>query len=87
MVYIFNTQVSGKHLVLTTLLTDVVYTTGDILGPSTMNLASLIQMPFGCGEQNMLNFVPNIVILDYLKVRTLFFILRNLILKAHIIKY
>ncbi|XP_015369821.1 PREDICTED: CD109 antigen-like isoform X2 [Diuraphis noxia] len=40
---------------------------GDILGPSTMNLASLIQMPFGCGEQNMLNFVPNIVILDYLK--------------------
>lgn len=44
--------------------------TGDILGPSTMNLASLIQMPFGCGEQNMLNFVPNIVVLDYLKVRT-----------------
>uniref|UniRef100_A0A2H8TEP0 TEP1-F n=1 Tax=Melanaphis sacchari TaxID=742174 RepID=A0A2H8TEP0_9HEMI len=40
---------------------------GDILGPSTTNLASLIQMPFGCGEQNMLNFVPNIVILDYLK--------------------
>ncbi|XP_050425560.1 CD109 antigen-like isoform X2 [Adelges cooleyi] len=40
---------------------------GDILGPSTMNLASLIKMPFGCGEQNMLNFVPNIVILDYLK--------------------
>ncbi|XP_025405669.1 CD109 antigen-like isoform X2 [Sipha flava] len=40
---------------------------GDILGPSTMNLASLIQMPFGCGEQNMLNFVPNIVVLDYLK--------------------
>ena len=25
-------------------------------------------MPHGCGEQNMLNFVPNIVILDYLKV-------------------
>lgn len=39
------------------------------MGPSTMNLASLIQMPFGCGEQNMLNFVPNIVVLDYLKVR------------------
>jgi CD109 antigen len=24
-------------------------------------------MPYGCGEQNMLNFVPNIVVLDYLK--------------------
>jgi CD109 antigen len=23
-------------------------------------------MPYGCGEQNMLNFVPNIVVLDYL---------------------
>ncbi|XP_067205128.1 thioester-containing protein 1 allele R1-like isoform X2 [Linepithema humile] len=40
---------------------------GDILGPSIPNLANLIKMPFGCGEQNMLNFVPNIVILDYLK--------------------
>ncbi|XP_073987023.1 CD109 antigen-like isoform X2 [Rhodnius prolixus] len=42
-------------------------TVGDILGPSISNLAHLIKMPFGCGEQNMLNFVPNIVILDYLK--------------------
>jgi len=23
-------------------------------------------MPYGCGEQNMLNFVPNIIVLDYL---------------------
>lgn len=42
---------------------------GDILGPSIPNLANLIKMPFGCGEQNMLNFVPNIVILNYLKVK------------------
>lgn len=40
---------------------------GDILGPSIPNLANLIKMPFGCGEQNMLNMVPNIVILNYLK--------------------
>ncbi|XP_011686942.1 PREDICTED: CD109 antigen-like isoform X7 [Wasmannia auropunctata] len=40
---------------------------GDILGPSIPNLANLIRMPYGCGEQNMLNFVPNIVILNYLK--------------------
>jgi CD109 antigen len=24
------------------------------------------QLPYGCGEQNMINFVPNIVVLDYL---------------------
>ncbi|XP_031828991.1 thioester-containing protein 1 allele R1 isoform X2 [Nomia melanderi] len=40
---------------------------GDILGPSILNLANLIRMPSGCGEQNMLNFVPNIMILNYLK--------------------
>ncbi|XP_023714120.1 CD109 antigen isoform X3 [Cryptotermes secundus] len=40
---------------------------GDILGPSIPNLANLIRMPSGCGEQNMLNFVPNIVIVEYLK--------------------
>ncbi|XP_076245134.1 thioester-containing protein 1 allele R1 isoform X2 [Calliopsis andreniformis] len=40
---------------------------GDILGPSILNLANLIKMPSGCGEQNMLNFVPNIMILNYLK--------------------
>ncbi|XP_012136997.1 thioester-containing protein 1 allele R1 isoform X2 [Megachile rotundata] len=40
---------------------------GDILGPSILNLANLIKLPSGCGEQNMLNFVPNIMILNYLK--------------------
>ncbi|XP_058061517.1 thioester-containing protein 1 allele R1-like isoform X2 [Anopheles bellator] len=40
---------------------------GDVLGSTIQNLDSLIRMPYGCGEQNMLNFVPNIVILDYLK--------------------
>lgn len=40
---------------------------GDVLGPSIPNLANLIKMPFGCGEQNMLNFVPNIVVIEYLK--------------------
>ena len=39
---------------------------GDILGPTIKNLDKLIRMPYGCGEQNMLNFVPNIVVLDYL---------------------
>ncbi|XP_069462358.1 CD109 antigen-like [Ambystoma mexicanum] len=39
---------------------------GDILGPTIDGLESLIQMPYGCGEQNMINFCPNIYILQYL---------------------
>lgn len=38
----------------------------DILGTAIANLDELIRLPTGCGEQNMLNFVPNIVVLDYL---------------------
>lgn len=40
---------------------------GDLLGGTIKNLNKLIRLPSGCGEQNMLNFVPNIVILRYLK--------------------
>lgn len=40
---------------------------GDLLGPSVNNLDRLLVMPHGCGEQNMLDFVPNVVVLDYLK--------------------
>ncbi|XP_044727005.1 CD109 antigen-like isoform X2 [Chrysoperla carnea] len=40
---------------------------GDILGPTILNLDQLIRMPHGCGEQNMLNLVPNILVLEYLK--------------------
>nr|XP_053637252.1 LOW QUALITY PROTEIN: alpha-2-macroglobulin-like [Cherax quadricarinatus] len=39
---------------------------GDLLGPTLENLGSLVRMPYGCGEQNMLNFAPNIFILQYL---------------------
>ncbi|XP_058422750.1 CD109 antigen [Diceros bicornis minor] len=39
---------------------------GDILGSSINGLASLIRMPYGCGEQNMINFAPNVYVLDYL---------------------
>ncbi|XP_053316327.1 CD109 antigen-like [Spea bombifrons] len=39
---------------------------GDLLGPSIESLESLIQMPYGCGEQNMINFAPNIYVLQYL---------------------
>ncbi|XP_050717838.1 alpha-2-macroglobulin-like isoform X1 [Eriocheir sinensis] len=39
---------------------------GDLLALSLENLGSLIRMPYGCGEQNMINFAPNIYILRYL---------------------
>ena len=37
------------------------------MGPSLANIDSLLKMPYGCGEQNMLNFAPNIFIMQYLK--------------------
>ncbi|XP_034287784.1 CD109 antigen [Pantherophis guttatus] len=40
--------------------------TGDKLSSSISGLESLVKMPYGCGEQNMINFAPNIYILDYL---------------------
>ncbi|XP_039202572.1 CD109 antigen [Crotalus tigris] len=40
--------------------------TGDQLSSSITGLESLVKMPYGCGEQNMINFAPNIYILDYL---------------------
>ena len=36
------------------------------MGAAIQHLDNLIQMPSGCGEQNMLNFVPNIVVVNYL---------------------
>ncbi|MEE6476482.1 hypothetical protein FKM82_011089 [Ascaphus truei] len=39
---------------------------GDILGPSLSSIESLIQMPYGCGEQNMIKLAPNIFIMEYL---------------------
>lgn len=40
---------------------------GDILGSSLNNLDKLLRMPYGCGEQNMINFAPNIYVMKYLK--------------------
>uniref|UniRef100_A0A7N9B151 Alpha-2-macroglobulin-like n=1 Tax=Mastacembelus armatus TaxID=205130 RepID=A0A7N9B151_9TELE len=39
---------------------------GDILGRALKNLDGLLQMPYGCGEQNMALLAPNIYILEYL---------------------
>ncbi|XP_011874735.1 PREDICTED: alpha-2-macroglobulin-like protein 1 isoform X2 [Vollenhovia emeryi] len=39
---------------------------GDILGPVLENLDNLVRLPMGCGEQNMILFVPNIHVIGYL---------------------
>ncbi|XP_050765212.1 ovostatin-like [Gymnogyps californianus] len=39
---------------------------GDILGTALRNMDNLLHMPYGCGEQNMALFTPNIYALDYL---------------------
>ena len=41
--------------------------TGNVLSQTIDGLEGLLQMPFGCGEQNMLLFAPNVFIARYLK--------------------
>ena len=38
---------------------------GDLMGP-TLKVDSLLKLPYGCGEQNMVNFAPSIYIMKYL---------------------
>ena len=38
------------------------------MGPSVNGLGDLLQMPSGCGEQNMLNLAPDVYIVNYLSV-------------------
>lgn len=45
----------------------VLSVSGDIMGSTLENLDKLVNKPTGCGEQNMINLAPNILILDYLK--------------------
>uniref|UniRef100_A0A3P8N6D0 Kazal-like domain-containing protein n=1 Tax=Astatotilapia calliptera TaxID=8154 RepID=A0A3P8N6D0_ASTCA len=40
---------------------------GDVMGPTLHNLDKLLRLPFGCGEQNMIHFAPNVFVLKYLQ--------------------
>ncbi|CAH2293294.1 C3 and PZP-like alpha-2-macroglobulin domain-containing 8 [Pelobates cultripes] len=40
---------------------------GDVMGPTVSNLDNLLRLPFGCGEQNMIHFAPNVFVLKYLQ--------------------
>ncbi|OQV19069.1 CD109 antigen [Hypsibius exemplaris] len=39
---------------------------GDLLGPTIYGIDSLINLPYGCGEQNMALFAPNVFVMKYL---------------------
>ncbi|NWX16595.1 A2ML1 protein, partial [Aegotheles bennettii] len=41
--------------------------TGDLMGTVLQNLDRLVQMPHGCGEQNMVLFAPIVYVLQYLE--------------------
>ncbi|XP_067667133.1 alpha-2-macroglobulin-like protein 1 [Haliotis asinina] len=45
----------------------VISVIGDLMGPSFSNIGDLLRVPYGCGEQNMINFAPNVFIMRYLK--------------------
>ncbi|KAK2087622.1 C3 and PZP-like alpha-2-macroglobulin domain-containing protein 8 [Saguinus oedipus] len=40
---------------------------GDVMGPTLNHLTNLLRLPFGCGEQNMVHFAPNVFVLKYLQ--------------------
>ncbi|XP_035746403.1 alpha-2-macroglobulin-like protein 1 [Egretta garzetta] len=40
---------------------------GDLMGMALQNLDHLVQMPHGCGEQNMVLFAPIVYVLQYLE--------------------
>ncbi|XP_032990817.1 C3 and PZP-like alpha-2-macroglobulin domain-containing protein 8 isoform X1 [Rhinolophus ferrumequinum] len=40
---------------------------GDVMGPTLNHLSHLLRLPFGCGEQNMIHFAPNVFVLKYLQ--------------------
>uniref|UniRef100_A0A1I8MSQ9 TEP1-F n=1 Tax=Musca domestica TaxID=7370 RepID=A0A1I8MSQ9_MUSDO len=40
---------------------------GDNIAPTLKNLNDLVAMPTGCAEQNMVNFAPNVLVLQYLR--------------------
>ncbi|KAM9388182.1 alpha-2-macroglobulin-like protein 1 [Phaethornis superciliosus] len=41
--------------------------TGDLMGTALQNLDHLVQMPHGCGEQNMVLFAPIVYVLQYVE--------------------
>lgn len=57
---------SISDLILNFIFSHLCHSLGDILGSAIQNTQDLLRMPYGCGEQNMVLFAPNIYVLDYL---------------------
>ncbi|XP_058980696.1 thioester-containing protein 1 allele S1 [Musca domestica] len=55
---------------------------GSNLAPTLKNLNALVLMPTGCGEQNMVNFAPNVLVLQYLRATGKYFKEKQLVTKA-----
>ncbi|XP_018426801.1 PREDICTED: alpha-2-macroglobulin-like [Nanorana parkeri] len=48
-------------------VTAVFSVVGDLMGSALQGTEQLLTLPYGCGEQNMARFVPNIYVNDYLE--------------------
>ena len=59
---------SAKFFLVITLSLNFLCVLGDLMGTTVNNLNNLLRMPYGCGEQNMVNFAPDVFITDYLAV-------------------
>lgn len=57
---------SISDIILNFIISHLCHSLGDILGSALQNIQDLLMMPYGCGEQNMVLFAPNIYVLDYL---------------------
>uniref|UniRef100_T1PK35 TEP1-F n=1 Tax=Musca domestica TaxID=7370 RepID=T1PK35_MUSDO len=54
----------------------------DNMAPVLLNLNDLLSLPTGCGEQNMANFAPNVLVLQYLRSMGQYNKERDLVAKA-----
>ncbi|XP_052277894.1 murinoglobulin-2-like isoform X2 [Dreissena polymorpha] len=59
-------QIPSRDFIVNGSLRGWINIVGDIMGPALEGLADLIQLPTGCGEQNLVRLAPNIAILQYL---------------------
>uniref|UniRef100_A0A8C4JI23 OVOS protein n=1 Tax=Dromaius novaehollandiae TaxID=8790 RepID=A0A8C4JI23_DRONO len=64
--FLHNEGLEQRVLVMWYITPYIFHSTGDILGTALRNMENLLHMPYGCGEQNMALFTPNIYALDYL---------------------
>lgn len=63
--FFFSFSLRRTHLRYSSEKDFFLYWPGDVMGPALTNLKDLLKMPYGCGEQNMASFAPNIFVLQY----------------------